>query len=303
MKKFIISVLTACFAIGTVYAAKLCVGAPWIKEIKISGTQSVNVGSYQDWTANVDSDYANSNKAITWSVYSGESYASISSPTNTSARINGIGVGTATIRATANDGSGIYDDRTITVNQIYVSSFGVSCSPNPINTGAYSSCWVSSVNPSNATNQNYTWSSNAPGGSFYGSSAGNHTITAYAADGGGGSGSATVTVNPPYHPNLTSVCSPSVIANGGGIYVRGGCFATGGTPGVKGNPSESNWGYNCWCRVCVSGDATCGNWIYNTDYGRDGQLCNQLCYNNGCASYMTCTPASCQTFRATLCAP
>jgi len=123
MKNFIISVITACLVIGTANAVskKLCVGVPYIKEIKLSGTQSVNLGSNQAWTVSVTSDYSNSNKAVDWSVSSGSGFASITSPTNTSATINGIkvnsdGTSSATIRAAAKDGSGLYDEKTINIS-------------------------------------------------------------------------------------------------------------------------------------------------------------------------------------------
>ena len=119
--KLILSTIIVCFALSANAASKkLCVGVPYIKSIALSGTQSVTLGSNQSWTVSVTSDYSNSNKAVDWSVISGDS-ASITNKTNTSATINGIkvdsnGTSSATIRAAATDGSGLSDDRTITVS-------------------------------------------------------------------------------------------------------------------------------------------------------------------------------------------
>ena len=323
MKNLIISALTACLAIGTASAAKLCVGTPWITGISILGTQSVNVGSYQDWTASVDSDYTNSDKAITWSVYSGSSYASITSPTNTSARINGIGVGTATIRATTNDGSGIYDDRTITVNPILVSSISVSCSPNPINLNAYSGCGAT-VSPNNATNKTISWSNNAPGGSFYGSSTPGAYVYAYAQDGSNVSGSAYVTVNNPIpcpscHSNLQQTCSANFISNGcnsyeyfpnvlnfnlkecpspspSTIYGKSACATN------QSGSSPSGSGRYCWCRLCNdSGRSSCGAWRYLYD-GDSNSSCSYVNCAANCAEVLMYTIDSFSK-RNSFCAP
>jgi len=163
------------------------------------------------------SDYADSNKSITWSVSSGSWYASISSPTNTSAIINGIGAGTATIRATANDGSGIYAERNIEVKQIYVSSISISGGSTSIDIGG-STTWTATVTPSNATDQYLSWSSSdysvadVWGGYITGNAAGTASITASATDGSGKSASRNITVKPAVpcpscHSNLKNTCN------------------------------------------------------------------------------------------------
>ena len=140
MKKFksaILAIISVCLAIGAAYAAKLCVGTPWIKSIALSGgVESINIGSNTSWTATVGTDYpANSNKAITWEVYnvdgtscSPNCAASVTNQSATNATtgiatatINGIRVGSnatgaAKIRAVANDGSGVHDERDIAVS-------------------------------------------------------------------------------------------------------------------------------------------------------------------------------------------
>ena len=70
----------------------------------------VTVGSTVALSAAVSPDNA-TDKTVTWSVQSGDTYAEVS-PTGV---VTGLAEGTATIRATANDGSGVYAEKEITV--------------------------------------------------------------------------------------------------------------------------------------------------------------------------------------------
>ena len=70
----------------------------------------VTVGSTVALSATIAPDNA-SDKTVTWSVQSGATYAEVSS----TGVVTGLAEGSATIRATANDGSGVYADKVVTV--------------------------------------------------------------------------------------------------------------------------------------------------------------------------------------------
>ena len=84
-----------------------------VTSISISGASSVNAGSSITLSASVSPSNA-TDKSVTWSVQSGSSYVTIS-PNETSCTVTGKAAGSATIKCTANDGSGISATKTITV--------------------------------------------------------------------------------------------------------------------------------------------------------------------------------------------
>ncbi|NSW89292.1 MAG: InlB B-repeat-containing protein, partial [Firmicutes bacterium] len=73
-------------------------------------TTVVNGGTLQMTAEVLPSDATD--KSVTWSVYSGTGTAGINASTGL---LTGTGEGTVTVRATANDGSGVYGEATITV--------------------------------------------------------------------------------------------------------------------------------------------------------------------------------------------
>ena len=99
------------------------------------------------------------NKAVTWSITSGTSLASINTTTGL---VTAIDNGTVTARATANDGSEIYGTLVITIsNQVTaVTSITVTGAggATTITTDGGSLQLIASVLPSNATNKTVTWS-------------------------------------------------------------------------------------------------------------------------------------------------
>ena len=97
---------------GTITVYTISKGTP-VTSISISGSSSVNNGSSTTLRASVSPSGA-TDKTVTWSVSSGSSYVSISS-SGTSCTVTGKAVGTATIKCTANDGSGVSATKTITV--------------------------------------------------------------------------------------------------------------------------------------------------------------------------------------------
>ena len=105
-----------------------------VTSISISGSSSVNKESSILLSASVSPTNA-TDRSVTWSVQSGSSYVSISS-SGTSCTVTGKAVGTATIKCTANDGSGKYATKQITVNnptyyyRLYYDANGGSGEPN-----------------------------------------------------------------------------------------------------------------------------------------------------------------------------
>ncbi len=98
------------------------------------------------------------NKTVTWSIFSGNDKARISP----SGLVTALDNGTATVRATANDGSGVYGSITISIsNQIVpVTNITVTAAGglNSISLNGGSLQLTSTVLPSNATNKTVTWS-------------------------------------------------------------------------------------------------------------------------------------------------
>ncbi|MBK7480375.1 MAG: Ig-like domain-containing protein [Bacteroidales bacterium] len=98
------------------------------------------------------------NKTVTWSISSGTDKASIS-PTGL---VTALADGTATARATANDGSGVYGSLSITISNQIIRVTGISVtgeggrSAISIDDGTLQLSAV--VTPSNATNKTVTWS-------------------------------------------------------------------------------------------------------------------------------------------------
>jgi uncharacterized protein YjdB len=126
------------------------------------------------------------NKNVTWS-----SNATAVATVDAAGLITGISAGTATVTATSENG-GFTASCVITVEEVTVPVTGVSLDTTvliiPVNgTGQL----AATVAPSNATNKNVTWSSNAAavatvdaGGLITGISAGTATVTATSEDGG-----------------------------------------------------------------------------------------------------------------------
>jgi uncharacterized protein YjdB len=163
------------------------------------------------------------NKTITWSIISGTDKASISS----TGLVTALDNGTATARATANDGSGIFGILTITISNqlIQVSSITVAGAggASTIATDNGSLQLNAVVLPSNATNKTLTWSISSGADKASISSAGlvsaidNGTVVARASatDGSGIYGSLTITISNQVIP----VTSISVTGAGGATLI------------------------------------------------------------------------------------
>jgi uncharacterized protein YjdB len=98
------------------------------------------------------------NQTITWSIINLTGQATVSS----SGLVTAVANGTVTARATANDGSGVFGDLTITITNQFVSVANITVSGeggiNAIDRDDGTLQMVATVSPVNATNKNVTWS-------------------------------------------------------------------------------------------------------------------------------------------------
>jgi uncharacterized protein YjdB len=143
------------------------------------------------------------NQTVTWSITSGTGIASVSS----GGLVTALDNGTATIRATANDGSGVYGTLLITISNQIIPVSGITI------TGAGGATLISVIGgtlqlsaailPSNATNKSVTWSissgadkaSISPGGLVTALDNGTATARATANDGSGIFGTLIITIS------------------------------------------------------------------------------------------------------------
>ena len=193
---------TAADGSGISASCKVTVTNPVIKVTKIKldkSELSLVVGEYSNVSAEVTPENA-TNRNITWSS-NNTGVATVDS----NGKVTAVSAGTATITATAADGSGISASCKVTVTNpvIKVTKIKLDKSELSLVVGEYSNV-SAEVTPENATNRNITWSSNNTGvatvdsnGKVTAVSAGTATITATAADGSGISASCQVTVTNP----------------------------------------------------------------------------------------------------------
>ena len=295
------------------------------------GLTSIGTGATTTWTANITPSDA-ANKSVAWSS-SNQAVATV----NSGGVVTGVAVGTATITATANDGSGVAATRNITVS-VLVSSVSISGGTTNIFIGS-STTWNASVSPNNATNKNLVWSvysgsSNASITSQSNTSAtiradayGNATIHATSQDGSTEYGSRTLYIcktGNPINSALSSVCNDNFICNGcpsdaqgwsgqtgtwqvsscaapspDTMYGKSLCSVSNSTNQTPSTSTSGNTGY-CWCQGCTNnGRSSCGAWAFRVNYGT-AAACASNCAN-ACAYYAAV--ANYVDFRAALCAP
>ncbi len=178
-----------------------------VTSISISGSSSVKQNSSVTLSATVLPSNA-TDSSVTWSIDSGNSYVTIS-PNGKSCTVTGKAVGTATIKATANDGSGKYGTMQVKVTSAAVLVTSIDVSGTTSFTLGSSASLTVSVTPSNAANRDVTFeriSGDDIGAGFVYSSgkltltatkAGTATIRATASDGSGIYKDFTVTVTEP----------------------------------------------------------------------------------------------------------
>lgn len=145
---------------NTIYITVKSASTP-ITSITISGSSSVTKGSTLTLTATTSPTSAD-DRHVTWSIQSGSSYVSITSTSDTTTGgrcvIKGVAAGTAVIKATAADGSGVTKTKTITVSNpsynynLYYDANGGSGEPSTqtktsTSTSSTLSFTVSSIEP------------------------------------------------------------------------------------------------------------------------------------------------------------
>jgi len=198
---------------------------------------------------------------------------------------------------------------------IPVSNISVSCDPY-IDIGGTATCIITTT----PSNKGFTLSSSDTSiatvqrrSIFFnnewtvtGVAAGSVTIRATATDGSEIYGTSSITVLT-IHPNLTSICSSSLIFSACDslspvgstwrfscvfplhnlIYGKSRCSTQSGTfaVGITGTPAGAdNSGPYCWCQLCSDSDRTlCGAWVYNYAYMATAN-CTSDCAHN-CGSY------------------
>jgi len=176
-----------------------------ITEVSVTGVGGSNTITTDKGTLQLISTVlpANApNKTVAWSIVNGTGRASISS----SGLVTAIGNGTVTVRATANDGSGVYGtiliaitNQVIPVTGIVLSGAGGAITITTNNGTLQLSAVVS---PSNATNKNFIWSivngsgqaSISPTGLVTAIANGTATARATASYGSGANGTLFITI-------------------------------------------------------------------------------------------------------------
>jgi uncharacterized protein YjdB len=102
--------------------------------------------------------YNATNQTVTWSIINGTGQASISS----SGLVTAIANGLVTARASANDGSGVFGELSITITNQFVAVSGITVAGeggiSTINIDDGTLQMVATVSPDNATNKTITWS-------------------------------------------------------------------------------------------------------------------------------------------------
>ena len=190
--------ITATTGSGKTVSCKVTVTKPIIKVTSVTlnkSTLALETGASGTLTATVAPTDA-TNKEVTWKS-SDTSIATISN-----GKVTAVKAGTATITATADDGSGKSATCTVTVSDpvIQVTNVTLNQSALALETGA-SGTLTATIAPTNATNKAVTWKSSntsiatVSNGKVKGVKAGTATITATADDGSGKSATCTVTVS------------------------------------------------------------------------------------------------------------
>ncbi len=159
-------------------------------------TNSVEIGQQLQLTATVAPTSA-TDKSLTWSS-SNTAVATVSSQ----GIVTGVAIGSATITATANDGSNVSGSITITVKAAEVAVTGITLSAPSTNVAEGRQLQLTAtVAPTNATDKSLTWSSSntavatvSSQGIVTGVAIGSATITATANDGSNVSASITISV-------------------------------------------------------------------------------------------------------------
>ena len=173
----------------------------------------IKVGETCSLTATVSPSNA-TNKSVTW-ISNNTAVATV----DCGGTVTGKSVGSVTVSATANDGSGKKGIGTFNVAAAVIPVTSISISNVPLEIKVGETCTLGvTVSPSNATNKSVTWSSNNTavatvdcGGTVTGKGVGSVTISATANDGSGKKGIGTFNV-------AAAIEIPDTPVPGGGIH-------------------------------------------------------------------------------------
>ncbi|MCT4637661.1 MAG: Ig-like domain-containing protein [Bacteroidales bacterium] len=129
--------------------------------ITVNGTGGVTTITIDDGTLQMEKIVLPANatdKTVTWSIVSGSAFGSI----NASGLLTALDNGVVTVRATANDGSGIYGEKDITMSNQLISVTNITVTgtggATTITTNEGTLQMLTDVQPANATNKNVSWS-------------------------------------------------------------------------------------------------------------------------------------------------
>lgn len=129
----------------------------YVTGITIEGATEGDLGTYVTLTASVTPDDA-TNKAVSWEITGGSEYITISSQTESSCIIYCQSEGTGTVRATAQDGSGIYADHQVTAVDPTVYVTGITISGDTEGDVGDTVVLTATVTPTTATYPAVAWS-------------------------------------------------------------------------------------------------------------------------------------------------
>ncbi len=166
-----------------------------VSSINISGSNTVNVGDTLQLTAEVLPTNA-TNNLVTWSV-DNQTLATI----DTTGKLTALKAGKVTVKAVANDISGVYDEFEVVINNVLVNQITIEGPSDLVLNASYT--YTASISPNNATLKNITWSSentdiisiNSTSGLATALKVGTSKIYACSTDGSGIQGELTVSVS------------------------------------------------------------------------------------------------------------
>ena len=173
----------------------IIVEAAPVTDIAITGDKRVTVGKTLQLTAVVAPEYA-TDPTVTWSIVSGEEFASI----DQNGVLTAIAVGKVTVQASANDGSGVKATHKVEVTPVLVNKITIS-GEKTVQTGQTLQL-SASVKPENAADKGVSWSISKgekyatidENGVLTALKAGSVTVKATARDGSGVSATFKITV-------------------------------------------------------------------------------------------------------------
>ena len=208
----------------TIYIVQQIVNTIPVTGITISGNAEVTVGNTAQLVAAVIPDNATVS-AVTWSIEMGSEFATI----DANGLLTAIKAGTVTVKASANDDSGISTTYTVTVKEpvpTEIKVSGITISGGTSVTAGKTLQLSVAVKPDNATNKAVTWSIESgsdcasidANGLLTAKKAGTVTVKVSAKDGSDVSATYTVTVKEP---------APTEIKVSG-ITISGGTSVTAG---------------------------------------------------------------------------